>query len=184
MPAFHKVLLLYNPVAGHNHADATRHCLLPRRCFAKPASKSTGTDAAKGEGGRQAKAALDRGFDAIFGLRRRRHGFRRAARHGARSRASGAGVLPLGRQTCWPPISRFPATSSRARVTLGYAPRRIAAGQLRWIERRISKQSARSIFRLPRRGGPRRVDLPPQRACSSDTRFRRLLRGRTHSLLP
>jgi diacylglycerol kinase family enzyme len=147
MPAFHQVLLLYNPVAGHNHAARTRELLAAAQVF-----RDAGVEVeleptlAKGEGGRQAKAALARGFDAIFAcggdgtvfdvLQGMVHGPEQVA----------LGVLPLGTANVLATDLELPGDiKAAARLTLGYTPRRIAAGQLRW-NRTPDQAEERTIY--------------------------------------
>jgi len=149
MPAFHKVLLLYNPVAGHNHAARRRELLSAAQVF-----RDAGVEVeleptlAKGEGGGQAKAALARDFDAIFAcggdgtvfdvLQGMVHGPEQVA----------LGVLPLGTANVLATDLGLPGDiAAAARVTLDYAPRRIAAGQLRW-HRTPDQPAERTIYFL------------------------------------
>ena len=134
MPAFHKVLLLYNPMAGHSHDFRLGELLSAARVF-----RGAGVEVeleptlAKGEGGHQARAALDRGYDAIFAcggdgtvfdvLQGMVHGPEQVS----------LGVLPLGTANVLAIDLGLPGDiEAAARLTLGYVPRRIAAGQLRW----------------------------------------------------
>ncbi|MGA2960291.1 MAG: diacylglycerol kinase family protein [Candidatus Korobacteraceae bacterium] len=147
MPAFHKVLLLYNPVAGSKHSARTRELLSAAQVF-----RDAGVEVeleptrAKGEGGRQAKAALERDFDAIFAcggdgtvfdvLQGMVHGPEQVA----------LGVLPLGTANVLATDLGLPdEITAAARVTLGYVPRRIAAGQLRW-NRTPDQQEERTMY--------------------------------------
>jgi YegS/Rv2252/BmrU family lipid kinase len=147
MPAFHKVLLLYNPVAGNAHAAHTRKLLSAAQVF-RDAGVEVELEAtrAQGEGGRQAKDALARGFDAIFAcggdgtvfdvLQGMVHGPEQVA----------LGVLPLGTANVLATDLGLPGDiKAAARVTLGYAPRRIAAGQLRW-NRTPDQQEGRTTY--------------------------------------
>ena len=147
MPAFHKVLLLYNPVAGRDHSTRKREMLSAAQVF-----RDAGIEVeleptrAKGEGGRQAKAALDRDFDAIFAcggdgtvfdvLQGMVHGPEHVA----------LGVLPLGTANVLATDLGLPGDiKAAARVALGYVPRRIAAGQLRW-NRTPDQEEARTTY--------------------------------------
>ena len=147
MPAFHKVLLLYNPVAGRDHAARMRELLSAAQVF-----RDAGVEVeleptlAKGEGGRQAKDALNRGFDVIFAcggdgtvfdvLQGMVHGPEQVA----------LGVLPLGTANVLATDLGLPDDiKAAARATLAYAPRRIAAGQLRW-NRAPDEQAERTIY--------------------------------------
>ena len=147
MPAFHKALLLHNPVAGGNHAARTRELLSAAQVF-----RDAGVEVeleptlAKGEGGRQAKAALDRGFDAIFACGGDGtvfdvlQGMVHAPEHVA------LGVLPLGTANVLANDLGLPGDiTAAACATLGYAPRRIAAGQMRW-NRMPDQPEGRTIY--------------------------------------
>lgn len=166
MPAFHKVLLLHNPVAGRDRAARTRELLAAAQIF-REAGVEVELEAtlAKGEGGRQAKNAFARGYDAIFAcggdgtvfdvLQGMVHGPEHVA----------LGVLPLGTANVLAADLGLPDDiKAAARATLAFSPRRIAAGQLRWNlpppsatatlggdpgARRISRRSARFTFRSP-----------------------------------
>jgi len=147
MPAFHKVLLLYNPVAGNAHAAHTRKLLSAAQVFCDAGVEvELEATRAQGEGGRQAKDALARGFDAIFAcggdgtvfdvLQGMVHGPEQVA----------LGVLPLGTANVLATDLGLPGDiKAAARVTLGYAPRRIAAGQLRW-NRTPDQQEGRTTY--------------------------------------
>jgi len=171
MPAFHKVLLSTTRLPGIiTPARTPATALLPRRCFAKRVGSRTGTDARQREGGRQAKplwiAASTRssacgGDGTVFDV---------AARHGATVRASALGVLPLERQTCWPPISRFPRHQSRRAGHACYAAGGAsAAGQLRWNRTPDQQQSARLFFGCRRRWGSTPSEFTPQPRAQADT---------------
>jgi diacylglycerol kinase (ATP) len=147
MPAFHKILLLYNPVAGRDHSAREREMLSAAQVFRDAGVEvELETTRAKGEGGQQAKAALDRGFDAIFAcggdgtvfdvLQGMVYGPEQVA----------LGVLPLGTANVLATDLGLPRNiEAAARATLAYVPRRIAAGQLRW-NRMPEQEEARATY--------------------------------------
>jgi len=147
MPAFHKILLLYNPVAGRDHSARKREVLSAAQVFHDAGVEvELEPTRAKGEGGQQAKAALDRDFDAIFAcggdgtvfdvLQGMVHGPEQVA----------LGVLPLGTANVLATDLGLPGDiKAAALATLAYVPRRIAAGQLRW-NRMPDQEEARTTY--------------------------------------
>ncbi len=147
MPTFHKALLLHNPEAGRDRSARTRELLSAAQVF-----RDAGVEVeleptlAKGEGGRQAKAALARGFDAVFACGGDGtvfdvlQGMVHAPEHAA------LGVLPLGTSNVLATDLGLPGDiKAAARATLAYAPRRIAAGQMRW-NRMPDQPEGRTIY--------------------------------------
>jgi len=147
MPAFHKVLLLYNPVAGRDHAARMRELLAAAQVFrAAGVEVDLEPTLAKGEGGRQAKDARARGFDVIFACGGDGTVFDvlQGMVHGPEQIA--LGVLPLGTANVLAADLGLPGgVIDAARATLAFAPRRIAAGQLRW-NRLPDEHEERTIY--------------------------------------
>lgn len=134
MPSFSKALLLYNPMAGRAHSRQESALLAAAQVF-RAAGVEVELEAtrAPGEGGRQAQAAIARGFDAIFacGGDGTVYDVLQGMVHGPEHVA--LGVLPLGTANVLANDLGLPTeVRAAAHAALSHVPRRLAAGQLGW----------------------------------------------------
>lgn len=136
MPSFRKALFLYNPVAGRAQSATARLLERAAEVFRAAAVEVTLEPTRnKGEAGRQAQEAIARGFDAIMAcggdgtVYDVLQGLVHAPEHVA------LGILPLGTANVLAhDLGLKDDVVAAARALLGYVPRRIAVGQLRWCD--------------------------------------------------
>ena len=130
LPAFHKALLLFNPVSGAHLESRTatmrRIADIFRRAGVEVAIEAT---QARDSAGRQAQAAISAGCDAVFACGGDGTAFE--VLQGVAESTAMMGVIPLGTGNVLARDLGLAAGPERAAAQiLGFAPRRISLGRI------------------------------------------------------